>query len=255
MGYGAAGRGRLRDRINGIVQPRTLHPFDNDPLVCLQLRLQDDAHPVVEQAPETNVPPLDDVALSDDEQVLFVLIGVHCGVGYQGRRILFAYRDPHAHAGTGDKPSVRVLGYAADQDRARALGVLVIRENQMALMRKAFFRVQAEVERDASLAERLLFLLVMARTEVLVPLDCAFVDIEIHVNRIDGHDRRQQRIAPAGVDEVAFGEVGLADLAGQVSGDLSVLQVELIPFRLGFLCRDSCVVRVGVCHCLFEFLL
>ena len=53
---------------------------------AFSFRLQDDAHPVVEQAPEADVPPLDDIAFSNDEQVLLVLIGVHRRVGNQGRR-------------------------------------------------------------------------------------------------------------------------------------------------------------------------
>ena len=214
---------------------------------AFSFRLQDDAHPVVEQASEADVLPLDDVVFSDDEQVFLVLVGVHRRVGNQGRLVLVAHGNADAHAGAGDQPAVGVVGDAADEDRAGALGVLVVGENEMALVRKALLRVQAEAERDLLLAERLLLVLARpAGADLLITLHRPFVDVEIHVDRVDGDDRRQQRIAPAGVDEVAFAEIGLADLAGQIGGDLRVLKIELVAFYLLLQGRNAGVIGVRV---------
>ena len=53
------GRGNVRrgfgNRLDGIVQPRPLHSFRNDPRVRLQFRRQNDAHPVVQQAAKLHV--------------------------------------------------------------------------------------------------------------------------------------------------------------------------------------------------------
>ena len=75
----------------------------------------------------------------------------------------------------------------------------------MTLVRKPLFRVEAEVERELLFAQRLLSVLRWpARVNLLVPLHGAFVDVEINVDRVDRHDRREHRIAPAGIDEVAL---------------------------------------------------
>ena len=55
LGGRGDGRRGLGNRLDGIVQPRPLHSFGNDPRVRLQFRRQNDAHPVVQQAAKLDV--------------------------------------------------------------------------------------------------------------------------------------------------------------------------------------------------------
>ena len=60
-----------------------------------------------------------------------------------------------------------------------------------------------------------------------IPKQRPLIDVEIDVHRIDGHDRGQQRLAAAGIHQVADVRQCATDLAVDGCSDLGKVQVEL----------------------------
>src|SRR5882724_9107047 len=85
---------------------------------------------------------------------------------------------------------------------------------------------------------------------------CLFVSVEVNVNGIERHQRRQRRDLPrAALDEVAFGNFRATDSAGDWRDDVRELQIELgatkcrlsrgdARFR-GTSCRGPTVILFG----------
>ena len=76
-------------------------------------------------------------------------------------------------------------------------------------MRISFVGIQSETERHFLLAQRAGWLIRRRRLPRFhVALQGPLIDREVHVHRVDRHNRRQQRIAAAGIHQVALGEHG-----------------------------------------------
>ena len=91
---------------------------------------------------------------------------------------------------------------------------------------KAVVGLQAEGEGELRLADRRRPGRAGFAADCGVALERTLVDVEVDVDRVDRDDRRQHRVAPAGVDEVAGGQHRPADAPGDRRGDLRVLQVQ-----------------------------
>src|SRR5262249_24816755 len=145
--------------------------------------------------------------------------------------------DGQADAGAraGKKHAGFVVHFAAHLDRSRGRIDAVVHEIQRALMWIVFFAVKGESEFSFLLLygrQHLGEVLIGSAQGFRIALQRALIDRKIQINGVDGTNGGQERIAAAGVDQVPFSQLRLADAAGDRSGDTRVLQVQLTAFDL-----------------------
>ena len=96
-----------------------------------------------------------------------------------------------------------------------------IGEIENALMRKSRVGFEAEVKRNLRLLERFGL---DPRRPYGIPLAILeqgpLVDEKINIQRIERHDRREQRVAAAGIDQIPLHEVRATDFSLDRRGDL-----------------------------------
>ena len=101
----------------------------------------------------------------------------------------------------------------------------VVHEVQNALVRKAGFIGQLQFTGHLAIANVIAF---SFSSELLVFENRAFVRVEVAVDRVQGHDRRQKRgLALVGINQIAFRDELPADTPADGRRDMRVFEVQL----------------------------